>query len=99
MTISIDGEPTGDYSPRIMPHLDLTTDKAKAFLLALRDGSSSIAIADSRTGFHVEFVITGDGPTFTVSKPDQERTVRQFTAGWGYDVKTMAEDLLAELGP
>ena len=99
MTISITGEPTGDDSTRMMPHLDLATDEAKAFLLALRDGDSPIVIADSRTGFQVEFAIAEDGPTFTVSKPGQERTLRRFNAGWSYDVKAMAAHLLADLGP
>jgi hypothetical protein len=99
MTISITGEPAGDYSPRMMPHLNLTTDQAKAFLLALRDGASPIVIADSPNGFQVEFVIAEDGPTFIVSKPGQERTSRKFNAGWSYDVKTMAAHLLAGLGP
>jgi hypothetical protein len=99
MTISITGEPAGDYSPRMMPHLNLATDQAKAFLLALRDGASPIVIADSRHAFQVEFVIAEDGPTFIVSKPGQERTFRKFNAGWSYDVKTMAAHLLGELGP
>jgi hypothetical protein len=99
MNISITGEPTGDYSPQTMPHLDLTTDQAKVFLLALRDGDSPIVIADNRSGFQVEFVIAEDGPVFTVSKPYEERTARQFSAGWSYDVKTMAAHLLADLGP
>ncbi len=99
MTISITGEPTGDYAPRTMPHLDLATDEAKAFLLALRDGASPIVIADSRTVFRVEFAIAEDGPTFTVSKPGQDRTSRRFNAGWSYDVRAMAAHLLADLGP
>jgi hypothetical protein len=99
MTISITGEPTGDYSRQMIPHLDLATDTAKAFLLALRDGDSPIVIADSRNAFQVEFVIAEDGPTFTVSKPGQERTSRRFNAGWSFDVKTMAVHLLADLGP
>jgi hypothetical protein len=97
LTISITGEPT--RSTQMMPHLDLATDQAKAFLLALRDGDSPIVIADSRNAFQVEFVIAEDGPTFIVSKPGQERTFRKFNAGWSYDVKTMAAHLLAELGP
>lgn len=99
MTISVTGEPTEDYSPRTMPHLDLAADKAKAFLLALRDGDRPITIADSRNAFQVEFAMTDDGPTFTVSKPDQERTLRKFHAGLNYDVKAMAAHLLADLGP
>jgi hypothetical protein len=99
MTISITGEPTGDYSPQMMPVLDLATDKAKAFLLALRDGDGPIVIADSRTAFQVEFAVTEDGPTFTVSKPGQERTFRKFNAGWNFDMKMMAAHLLADLGP
>ncbi len=99
MTISITGEPTGDGSPPRMPNLDLAIDDAKAFLLALRDGNSPIVIADSRTAFQLEFAIAEDGPTFTVSKPGQERTARRFKAGSSYDVKAMATHLLAELGP
>jgi hypothetical protein len=99
MTISVTGEPTGDYSPRMMPHLDLATDKAKAFLLALRDGDSPIVIAGSRHAFQVEFAVAEDGPTFTVSKPGQERSLRRFNVGWSSDVKAMAAHLLTELGP
>ena len=99
MTISITGEPTGDNSPRMMPHLHLAIDEAKAFLLALHDGDSPIVIADNRTAFQVEFVIAEDGPTFTVSKPGQELTAQRFNCGSGYDVKAMAADLLADLGP
>ncbi len=98
MTISITGGPTGDYS-RQMPHLDLATDQAKAFLLALRDGASPIVAADGRTGVQVEFAIAEDGPVFTVSKPGQEHTLRRFNVGWSYDVKAMAAHLLADLGP
>jgi hypothetical protein len=65
-----------------MPHLDLTTDEAKAFLLALCNGDSPIVIADSQTAFQVEFVIAEDGPTFTVSKPGQEHAGRRVNAGW-----------------
>src|SRR5271157_3263334 len=57
MTISITGEPTGDYSPQMMPHVDLATDEAKAFLLASCDGDSPVDIADSRTAFQVESAI------------------------------------------
>ena len=98
MTISITGEQTGDHSPQ-MPHLDLTTDQAKAFLLALRDGDSPIVTADSRTAFQIEFAIAEDGPTFTVGKPGRDPTARRFNAGWSYDVKAMAAHLLADLGP
>lgn len=99
MTISITGEPAGDYSPQMMPHLDLATDEAKEFLLALRDGNPPIVIADSRTAVELEFALAEDGPTFTVSKPGQEHTARQFNDGWSYDVKAMAAHLLADLGP
>jgi hypothetical protein len=94
MTISVTGEATGE-----MPHLDLATDQAKAFLLALRDGDSPIVIADSRSAFQLEFAIAEDGPVFIVSKPGQEHTYRQFNVGSSFDVKTMAAHLLADLGP
>jgi hypothetical protein len=99
MTISVFGEPTGDFSPHTMPHLDLATDKAKAFLLALRDGGSPIVVADSRNALQVEFAIAEAGPTFTISKPGQASALRRFNAGWRFDVKTMAVHLLADLGP
>jgi hypothetical protein len=97
MTISVTGESTGEYSSQMT--LDLATDTAKAFLLALRDGDAPIVIADSRSGFQIEFAIAGDGPVFTFSKPGHDHTSRQFKVGWSYDVKAMAAHLLAELGP
>jgi hypothetical protein len=95
MTISIAGEPVDHMVPR----LDLTTDEAKAFLLALRDGDSPIVIADSRTALQVGFAMAEDGPTFTIGKPDQAHTMRRFSAGPSYDVRAMAAHLLAALGP
>jgi hypothetical protein len=94
MTIAIAGEPARDHS-----RLDLATDEAKVFLLALRDGDLPIVVVDSRTALRLEFAIAEDGPTFTVSKPGEERTTRRFNAGWSYDVKAMAAHLLADLGP
>ena len=99
MTISITGEPIGDASPAMLPQLYLAIDDAKAFLFALRNGDSPIAIADNRTASQLEFEIAEDGPTFTVSKPGQVHTARRFNAGSSYDVKAMATHLLAELGP
>jgi hypothetical protein len=99
MTISITGETTGEYSPRLMPHIDLATDDAKAFLLAMRDGNGPVVIADSRSGVQVEFAVAEDGPVFTVSKPGHEGTMRRFNAGWSYEVTAMVANLLADLGP
>jgi hypothetical protein len=99
MTISITSEPTGDNPPQTMPHLDLAIDEAKAFLLALRDDTSPIVIADNRTACLLEFTIAADGPTFTVSKPGQQHTAQRFNVGPNDDVKAMAAHLLAELGP
>jgi hypothetical protein len=99
LTITIAGEPPRDELPQTTPRLDLTTDQAKAFLLALRDGNEPIVIGDSRTAFQVEFTNAEDGPTFTISQPGQARTVRRFNAGWSFDVESMAAHLLADLGP
>jgi hypothetical protein len=99
MTVSVTGEPTGDASAQTVPHLELSTDAAKAFLLALRDGASPIVVADSRSGFQVEFVVAEDGSCFTVSKLGHESPSQRFKVGLDADVKTMAIHLLAELGP
>jgi hypothetical protein len=93
MTIAI----TGD--PGIVSHLDLATDEARTFLLALRDGASPLVVASGRAAFLLEFAIAEDGPVFTVSKPGQKQTARRFSVGWGYDVEAMAAHLLAQLGP
>jgi hypothetical protein len=99
MTISITGEPAADDSPQINLRLDLATDEAKAFLLALRDGDQPIVIAGGGSAYQVEFAMTEDGPVFTVGKPGQERGPRRFNAGRSFDVKTMVAHLLASLGP
>jgi len=79
MTISITGEPTGHDFTRTTPHLDLAIDEAKAFLLALRDGDSPIVIADSRTGFQLEFAIVQDGPSFAIGPRDGSMLARAMT--------------------
>jgi len=95
MTISITGEPAGDFFASDDARLDLATDEAKAFLLALHDGGSPVA-ADSRSGFQFEFAIKEDGPAFIVSGAG---TTRRFNVAGSADVKTMAAHLLADLGP
>ena len=82
-----------------MTILDLATDKAKAFLLALRDGDAPIVIADSRTGFQIEFAIAVQAPVFTVTLPGRPDTARRFHPGPDFDAKTMAAHLLTDLGP
>jgi hypothetical protein len=99
MTISITVEPTGDDPLQTMPRLDLSTDEAKAFLLALRDGDSPTVIADGRSGFQVGFVVAEDGPAFIVGKSGHESPFQRFNVGSIADLKTMATHLLADLGP
>jgi hypothetical protein len=99
MTISITGEATGDYSPRLMPHVELATDEAKAFLLALCDRQPATVVADSRSGIRVEFAVTEEGPEFVVSKQGQDHSVLRFNVGWNFDLAAMAANLLADLGP
>jgi hypothetical protein len=99
MTISITGEPTGSDATWAAPHLELTTDEAKAFLRAVHDGHSPAVAVDSRSGFRVEFAIADDGPGFTVNLPDRAESFRRFNAGRSFDVKAMAAHLLADLGP
>jgi hypothetical protein len=94
MTISVTEEPAGESR---MPRLDLATDTARAFLLALRDGESPVVVDNG--SFQVVFVIEDDGPSFTVSSQDQERALRRFSLGRSFDVKMMAAHLLADLGP
>ena len=97
MTISVTGQAAGDRFSRVI--IDLAPDKAKAFLLALRGGDSPVGVADSRTGFQVEFSKAADGSVFTVNKPGQEHSVRRFEVRPSIDVKMMAAHLLADLGP
>jgi hypothetical protein len=99
MTISITGEATGEYSPRSMPHVELATDEARAFLLALCDRGPATVIADNRSGVRVEFAVTETGPEFAVSKAGQEHSLRRFNAGRSFDLTAMAANLLADLGP
>jgi hypothetical protein len=99
MIISITGQPAGEGASPPMPRFDLPTDEARAFLLALRDNTSPVVIVDSRSRLQLEFAIVEDEPGFTVSGPGPEHSLRRFNLGRNYDVKGMAEDLLAELGP
>lgn len=79
--------------------MNLATDDAKAFLLALRAGHVPPLIANGVGAFQVEVSFADDGPAFIVSKPGQPGGSRRFNMGRGYDVKAMAERLLADLGP
>jgi hypothetical protein len=101
MIISVTGEPAADDPAQTMPCVDLTTDEARAFLLALRDGTLPVVVGDSRSGVQIEFRVADDGPTFTVSGSGQEQHVRRrrFKVGGSHDVTLMAVHLLAVLGP
>jgi hypothetical protein len=80
--------------------LRMSAPNARVFLTELRDGRSPI-VAEGDEGGTVEIdcVITDVGPVFLVRKPGERHTLHRRVIGPDFDLKTLADELLADLGP
>jgi hypothetical protein len=77
----------------------MSAANAWAFLTDLRNGRSPIvATGDEDSRVQIEYEITEAGPVLYVRKPRQRHALHRWVIDRGPDLKTMANELLADLG-
>ncbi len=78
--------------------LRMSAANARAFLTDLRNGRSPIvATGDEHGTVEIEYEITEAGPVLSVRKSGQRQALHRWVIG-RFDLKTTADDLLADLG-
>jgi hypothetical protein len=79
--------------------LRMSAANARMFLTDLRNGCSPIvATGDEDATVQIECEITDAGPVFLVRKPGQRHALHCCRIDRSFDLKTMANELLADLG-
>jgi hypothetical protein len=99
LTIHIVADAVGPSSSRTLGFLRMSAANAQAFLTALRSGRSPIVATGDEDGtVQIESEITEAGQVLLVRKPGQRDVLHRWVIDRGFDLKTMASDLLADLG-
>ena len=77
----------------------MSAANARAFLTNLRDARSPIvAMGDEDGTVQIEYEIAEAGPVFFVRNSGEQRALHCCVIDRGFDLKTMADELLANLG-
>jgi hypothetical protein len=99
MTLHVVADPVGPTSADTLGFLRMSAANARAFLTDLRNGRSPIAAAGDEDGtVQIEYETTEAGPIFSVRKPGQPHVLHRLVIDRSYDIKTTADELLADLG-
>jgi hypothetical protein len=79
--------------------LRMSATNARVFLAELRDGRSpTVAVGDEGGTVEIEYEITDAGPAFLVRKAGERHALHRCVIGPYFDLKTLADALLADLG-
>jgi hypothetical protein len=99
MTIHVVADAVGESSSHTLGFLRMSAANARAFLTDLRDGRSPIiAIGDEDATVQIEYEIREAGPVFVVRKARQRHALHRCIVDRSFDMKTTANELLADLG-
>jgi hypothetical protein len=99
MTVHIVADAGGPSSSHTIGFLRMSAANAWAFLTDLRNGRSPIVATGDEDGrVQIEYEITDTGPVLLVRKPGQRHALHRWVIDRGPDLKTMANELLADLG-
>jgi len=99
MTISVVAETVGAASPRLVADIKMSADRARTFLLGLREGRAVSAVDDRDFTMRIEFTTADDVVAFIIGKRIDANAVQRFTPNPSDDLKAMADQLFADLGP
>lgn len=79
--------------------LQMSAQSARELLTAIRNGHSPIiAVGDEDGTVQIKFEASGSEAVFSVYKPGEQDALRQGEIDRGFDMKSMANELLADLG-
>jgi hypothetical protein len=99
MTVHIVADAVGPSASRAVGFLRMSAAKARAFLADLLSGRSPVVATGDEDGtVQIEYEMTEAGPVFSVRKPGQQHALHRSVFNRSLDLKTMANELLADLG-
>ena len=99
MTIHVVADPVGSSAAHTLGLLRMSAANARAFLTDLRNGRSPIVATGDEDGtVQIQYEITGAGPVFFVRNSGEQRALHCCIIDRGFDLKTTADELLANLG-
>lgn len=99
MTVHVVADPVGPSSSRTLGFLRMSAANARAFLTDLRNGRSPIVATGDEDGtVQIGYEITKAGPAFLVRKPGQRHALHRCIINRSFDLKSTANELLADLG-
>jgi hypothetical protein len=99
MTVHIVAEAVGSSSSHTLGFIQMSAANARAFLTDLRNARSPIVATGDEDGtVQIEYEITDAGPVLLVRKPGQRHALHRLIIDRRFDLKTTAEELLADLG-
>ena len=99
LTIHVVADGVGPSTSRTLGFLRMSAANARAFLTNLRDGRSPIVATGDEDGtVQIEYEITEAGPVFFVRNSGEQCALHCCVIDRGFDLKTMADELLASLG-
>jgi len=99
MTVHIVADAVGSSSSHTLGFLRMSAANARTFLTDLRNGRAPIfAMGDEDGTVQIELEITEAGPALLVRKPGQRHALRRWVIDASIDLKTMANELLSDLG-
>jgi hypothetical protein len=99
MTVHVVAGAEGPSASHALGFLRMSAANARAFLTDLRNGRSPIvATGDENGTVQIELEITEAGPVMLVHKLGQRHALHRRIIDRRFDLKTMADELLADLG-
>jgi hypothetical protein len=99
MTVHVVADATGLSSLQTLGFLRMSATNARAFLIDLRKGRSPIVAAGDEGGtVRIECDITDARSVFSVYETGQPEALRRWSIDRHFDLRTIADELLADLG-
>ena len=99
MTVHIVADAVGPSASHTLGFLRMSAANARAFLTDLRNGRSPIVATGDEDGtVQIEYEVTEGGPVLLVRKPGQQHALHCLLIDRGLDLKTIADELVADLG-
>jgi hypothetical protein len=99
MTVHVVADAVGPSSSHTLGFLRMSAANARAFLSDLRNGRSPIVATGDEDGtVQIEYEMTETGPVLLIRKLGQRHTLHRCFIDRSFDLKTTANELLADLG-
>ena len=99
MTVHVTADPAGPSPSHTLGFLRMSAANARACLTDIRNGRYPIVVTGDEGGtVQIVYEITEAGPVFLIRKPDERHSSHRCVIGRDFDLRTLATELLADLG-